>query len=166
MKIIKFLKTVSNLDLVEIIRMLASKKIINFRIKKGTYDTDYSLENTWCRFESQPEQCEVNIHGLGYVPISESPQYAYINKFNRNVEQESNSYEEYLRKYYPNENVEKSIINFEELLKKIKSDGFEREILAELPSKTSSKIRVVDGTHRLAILTALGVERIKFAGKI
>lgn len=166
MIIIKMIKVFSHTNLVELINMIIRRRIQKFRVKSGIYNTDYSLEKTWCQFQSDSEQCEVNIHGLGFVSVIESPHYIHISEFAENHENKSSVYKDYLKKYYPNEDIEKTIARYENLFEKMQTEGIEKELLVELPCKISGKIRIVDGTHRLAILTSLGIKSIKFAGKI
>ena len=105
-------------------------------------------------------------HSRDWIYVIESPHYHHIRMLLDNEEKNENIYPSYLKKFYPNEDVTNTIRKFENLYQKIKNDEFVVEILAQLPGKSNGKIRIVDGTHRLAILTALGVCKIKFVGKI
>jgi|688.fasta_scaffold860916_2 hypothetical protein len=166
MRAIEVIRISTGVNFVKLTQMLMNRKIKNFKIKPGLYSTDFSHEKTWCSFESSPDQCLVNIHGIGYVSVIESPHYHHIRMLLDNEYKNENIYPSYLKEFYPDEDVTNTIRKFENLYQKIKNDEFVVEILAQLPGKSNGKIRIVDGTHRLAILTALGVGKIKFVGKI
>lgn len=166
MKIIDLGRIASRVDLYNIVKLIFKKKITNFKIKFSNYSTDFSIEKIWCSFDLGTEELLVNILGLGYVPVEDSPHYTHIRKLIELDQSIDKSYFDYLNTYYPNEDIKKTMLRFEELFEKIKKKEFIKEILVEMPNNSNEKFRVIDGTHRIAILTALGITRISCLGKI
>jgi hypothetical protein len=145
--------------------LLRSGKLSSFRIEKKIYNTGYSIEPTWCSFDANSELLRVFIHGIGFVSIEESPHYLHILSIVNDIGGES-SYRDYLRTYYPNDDVNESVSRFNLLFEKISRSADPGAILVELPSTKSRFISVVDGTHRLAIFTFLGFQKIRCKGRL
>lgn len=147
------------------ITLIIKKKLSNFRIEKSIYNTNYSLETTWCRFDVSPELLRVFIHGLGFVSIEDSPHYIHLRSLANNTN-DNDTYKDYLHDYYPNEDAGKSISRFNLLFTELSSSMNSEYILVELPTANNGCFNVVDGTHRLAIFTILGLNKIKCRGKL
>jgi hypothetical protein len=146
------------------ITLITRKKLSNFCIEKSIYNTNYSLETTWCRFDVSPELLRVYIHGLGFVPIEDSPHYIHLLSLTNNINDDA--YKNYLHDYYPNEDEDKSISSFNLLFTELSRNMNSDYILVELPTANNDYFNVVDGTHRLAIFTILGLHKIKCRGKL
>ena len=147
------------------ITLIIGKKISNFRIEKSIYNTNYSLETTWCRFDVSPELLRVYIHGLGFVSIEDSPHYIHLRSVANNIG-DDDTYKNYLHDYYPNEDLGKSISRFNLLFTELSRGMNSDYILVELPTANNGYLNVVDGTHRLAIFTILGFHEIRCRGKL
>jgi hypothetical protein len=107
----------------------------------------------------------VYIHGLGFVSIEDSPHYIHLCSVANNIG-DDDTYKNYLRDYYPNEDVGKSISSFNLLFAGISRSMNSDYILVELPTANNGYFNVVDGTHRLAIFTILGLDKIRCRGKL
>jgi hypothetical protein len=145
--------------------LLGGGKISNFRIEKSHFSTGYSIESTWCSFDADPKFLKVYIHGLGFVSIEESPHYAHIQSAVNGIG-DTQVYTNYLREYYPKEDSDKSISSFNLLFTELSRGMTPEAILVELPITNTGNINVVDGTHRLAIFTILGFNKVKCKGKL
>lgn len=145
--------------------LIIRKKLSSFRIEKSTYNTNYSLETTWCRFDVSPELLRVYIHGLGFVSIKDSPHYIHLRSVANNIG-DDDTYKNYLHNYYPNEDVGKSVSSYNLLFAELSRSMNSDYILVELPTSNNGYFNVVDGTHRLAIFTILGLHKIRCRGKL
>jgi hypothetical protein len=149
----------------ETIRMLFSKKLTSFHFERSIYDTGYSVETTWCNFDVGAEFLRVYIHDLGFVSIHDSPHYNYLRNLTNGIIDDE-TYKEYISEYYPDEDVSNAVYSFNLLYAEISQKRISHSILVELPTTKNGFIKVIDGTHRLAILTILGSRRVSCKGKL
>lgn len=165
MRVKSLVRTFLRTKKIKTITLIIRKKLSNFCIEKSIYNTNYSLETTWCRFDVSPELLRVYIHGLGFVSIEDSPHYIHLRSLANNIN-DDDAYKNYLHDYYPNEDVGKSISSFNLLFTELSRSMNSDYILVELPTGNNDYFNVVDGTHRLAIFTILGLHKIRCRGKL
>ena len=98
---------------------------------------------------------KVTVLGLGRVPIEKSPHFNFVSS-----NCQSTDYEEYIIKYYSDCDIKKQMQHFVLLYNKMKIDDSDSTILVRQSTLFSNELIVLDGVHRLAILAALGNNRI------
>lgn len=141
-----------------------NKKI---RIEHHEYDTRSTIVSTNIIYQLPIENLCVNILGLGYVNIKESPHYEFIYSLeNSNVSTLNNSYVDYLSRYYPKEDITEACDSFRRTNEYVKNNLESILILVDVGKSFSNPFKVIDGTHRLASLQLAGVKTVKCVSRL
>lgn len=141
-----------------------NKKI---RLTHYEYDTRNTFVATNVMYEIPIDNLSVNILGLGYVNVKESPHFEFISSLENPSNSALNtSYAEYLFRYYPEEDIAKTCESFRKTNEYVKKNPESVLILVDIGKTLSNPFKVIDGTHRLASLQLLGVKTVKCVSRL
>jgi hypothetical protein len=143
------------------LQLLGSRKLIKkvFIVKR--YDSRYKIFLSVFSGVTKLDSLVCFIHGVGFVPITQTPHYSYARSLALNSNSDENYYSEYLKKYYPIENLENSLGNFRRTFLYVKEHPTQISILVSKMKFLGADVMVVDGVHRAAILAALDYTDVK-----
>jgi glycosyltransferase involved in cell wall biosynthesis len=150
------------------------------KVKREKIDIGYGYAYTSSELALNLNQLHVKLKcnsGKINYQISETPHLSFVLGILNNTDSISKKeeYINYKKKHFPEINTSEQVKSFEELTLSMKAD-YENNSLnvcvliknnISLPSN-NYKTSVIDGTHRLAVLAGLGVEKVvcKFVDKI
>ena len=159
------------------------KFLKQFDFKKGKrekIDIGYGYAYTSSEITLNLDQLHIKLKGDSNkknYQINETPHYSFVSGIFNTTKSilKKEDYINYKKNEFPENNISKQVNSFEKLALNMKKDfesnSLEAYILVEnnmLLSSNNYKTSVIDGTHRLAVLAGLGVEKVvcKFVDKI
>ena len=121
--------------------------IFSIRSKRGKdfYQTDYSVRRIYAHFSAGLSELRFNIHGLGLVPIQQTPHFEFFSS--PDGEQR---YRDYVSRFYGRAAVETTVERFKGLGKFIELHPDRLLLLGIVTRPVSPWILILDGTHRAA----------------
>jgi hypothetical protein len=143
-------------------KLLINKNIVRKKIRIKKFNTNYSNIRTFLEGNVRISDLSVYIHGCGNVGISKTPHFQHA-MFLVNAKGNSDMYVEYIQKFYPEEDLEDTINNFQATLGYVASNRDESMVLISSRLSELNEYSLVDGCHRASIMLALGETRINAA---
>lgn len=163
--VVKIIRRIIRVCLFSIFSIRFQNKKI--RIEHLEYDTRATIVSTNIIYEIPIDNLCVNILGLGYVNVKESPHYEFIHALeNSNVSTLNTSYVDYISRYYPKEDITEACNSFRRTNEYVKKNLESILILVDVGRTFSNPFKVIDGTHRLASLQLAGVKTVKCASRL
>lgn len=137
------------------LQLVISPKITRKEILLKRYNAEYRIFLSVAYGTVNLNNLVCFVHGMGYVPISQTPHYSYAQNLDRNVKDDQNSYSRYIQKYYPTLNLENSLDKFNKTFLYVKAYPTQTVILLSKKKFFDKDIIIIDGVHRAAIMAAL-----------
>jgi hypothetical protein len=103
----------------------------------------------------------VYVHGSGFVSIDSTPHFFYAKYLNHDSSGNFSSYSNYIKDYYPSDDLISSQINFQTTMSYVEAKYNLVNILISANTTVPGKFTIVDGLHRSAIALAIGRVNIK-----
>ena len=140
--------------------------------KEKKIDIGYGYAYTSSEITLNLDQLHIKLKGDSNkknYQINETPHYSFASEIFNTTKSilKKEDYINYKKNEFPENNISKQVNSFEKLALNMKKDfesnSLEAYILVEnnmLLSSNNYKTSVIDGTHRLAVLAALGVEKV------
>ena len=143
------------------LQLLGSRKLIKKVFIVKQHDSRYKIFLSVFSGVTKLDCLVCFIHGVGFVPIIQTPHYSYARSLAQNLNSDENSYSKYLKKYYPIENLQDSLGNFRRTFLYVKEHPTKISILVSKMKFFGADVMVIDGVHRAAILAALDYTDVK-----